>query len=627
MSHLSVGLPNLRFLVWFGTSWSLIEALGHLSAESTGSLPQVILYVLHLFIIHGILVSFIGLMVSIPLLALFSTGKKVFLFKWLLLAICLAVSFGLARAAGSLVHFFTLTFPLCTVACLLFTGKGLKRSVRFGIPVFLLLLVALTVFKVYPLISDAIPITSKPTNITPDQPNCILISVDTLRADHLGCYGHPLIRTPNIDRLARFSSLFDQVITPQALTGPAHASMLSGQYPLEHGCRSNGDPVKHPGSSLASVLSGKGYTTAAFVSGYPLKKEFFAYHQHFHSYHDKFSPDWFPGDTIFKVPLVSLLANHGLVYDRRYLFERSGELLNRTVEKFVTHCPGPFFLFIHYYEPHGPYEPPRHWRDYYYSRNLDPGHGQSMQNIVFPAYQRLRKIGDINYPKAMYKGEVSHVDALIGQLVHQKLPRQLMTRTMIVLTADHGESLGEHGYYFDHGRDCFQPGLHVPLLLHYPGERMISFNSGFTSLTEVPALILSRLGHNGNMTGRVPDIHSSHPETGLEQHRPVPLEANSNLLRHSDAGKKLEIEQFARAIIFGDMKYYEDIKARQSFLFDLKHDPAELHDVSPENSETVRLLQRGLNDWEATGQGKHSIIDGLSDDQINELEQLGYIHE
>ena len=232
------------------------------------------------------------------------------------------------------------------------------------------------------------PIADTPTETEPILPDILLITIDTLRADRLGCYGDSLAQTPNLDRLALDSIVFSEAHAVAPLTLPSHASILTGLYPKNHGLRDNaGFRLSSEIQTLAEILKKQGYQTSAFVSAFVLSHAW-GLDQGFDVYHDPFHPqDMLSVGAFGEVELPS------------------GEVLNNAKNWWKSASPKqPKFSWVHLYDPHAPWEPPRHWKG-------DP-----------------------------YRGEIAKVDRLLGSLL--KLAEK---DSLIVVTSDHGESLWEGG--------------------------------------------------------------------------------------------------------------------------------------------------------------------------------------
>lgn len=280
-----------------------------------------------------------------------------------------------------------------------------------------------------------------------DPPNLLLVVVDTLRADHLGCYGYPRDTSPRIDRFAAGAVLFANAFTPVPKTGPAMTSLFTGRYPQRHGVTENRRVVPADEQLLAEVLPAA-YRKVAFVANPTLTAE-----RGFAAGFDEFE-------------LVS---------------DDSTALTDRVLSWLESYSDGPFFLWAHYLDPHGPYLPPEALREkfvgdawYDASRRVrsrpDPRRRDGALGLgVVPKYQRLEGQHSVDYYVAQYDAEILHVDSELGRLFDHLEESGLAERTVVVLVSDHGESLGEHDYYFEHGLHVTEGSIRVPLIVRAPG--------------------------------------------------------------------------------------------------------------------------------------------------------------
>ena len=243
----------------------------------------------------------------------------------------------------------------------------------------------------------------------------IVISIDTLRADHLPAYGYTKVRTPTIDALARDGVVFERAYSHAPQTLPAHASILSGQLPFETGVRDNvGFTVKNGERLLPQMLRDRGFTTGGIVSAYVLRKET-GISQGF---------DFFDGEMPPSSPELSI----GQV-------QRDGGESEAIAERWLGSIgTSRAFLFLHLYEPHKPYTPPARFAEY-----------------------------------APYDGEIAYSDEIVGRLVRYLKAHQLYDRSTIVLLSDHGEGLGDHGEQ-EHGLFVYDEAIHVPLIIKQEGN-------------------------------------------------------------------------------------------------------------------------------------------------------------
>ena len=285
----------------------------------------------------------------------------------------------------------------------------------------------------------------------PDRPDLLLITVDTLRADHLGAYGAQAGSSPELDRLAERSVVFERMLAASSRTAPSHASIFSARFARAHSVGfANGSTRLADGATLASRLAAAGYETAAFVSNSMLKRRI-GLDQGFAHYDDA---------------LPDSEAN-------RPVFERvAPKTTARAIEWLEGPRTRPRFLWVHYNDPHGPYTPPPELVKAAPSRTpesalpalaIDRGLGG------IPAYQVIGGERKPSQYSARYAGEIRFLDASIGRLLETFLATATGAGAVVAVTADHGEALGEEGVYFSHGFGTAPNLAHVPFLLFADG--------------------------------------------------------------------------------------------------------------------------------------------------------------
>ncbi len=315
----------------------------------------------------------------------------------------------------------------------------------------------------------------------PARSNILLITVDTLRADHLSSYGYPRATSPNLDRLAAAGVRFDQPSVQWPKTTPSFASLFTATYSKDNGIvRRVGIPVSCGFEMLAEVLQRQGYSTQAVVANGALGKEFL-FNQGFDSYIET-----------WKLPV------HGDADPNRA--EAVTNLAIGLLDG-MAHAGKPYFLWVHYLDPHFPYRPPGAWRnrfqgDRYFDRSqkLFVGDRPTLQMGGIGRDQVLEGHHDLPFYVARYDAAIAYDDAQIGRLLDQMQQRGLLAHTLTAFTADHGESLGEHQYYFDHGRFGFQTCLRVPLILSYPGVLAPRVDRAPVELINVAPTLLEAAG-------------------------------------------------------------------------------------------------------------------------------------
>jgi arylsulfatase A-like enzyme len=295
-----------------------------------------------------------------------------------------------------------------------------------------------------------------------ERPNVVLISIDTLRADRLGSYGYRLPTSPHIDELAEQGVRFRDATVPWPRTWPAMASMLTGTYPATNGVAFRPRrPLPGNNETLAEALAGAGYATAAVVANVNLGRGF-GFNQGF----EHFVESWAE-----KARGQTGSAEIEPVAGRVKAFTNATIVTDEALSLIETlSARQPFFLWLHYMDPHGPYLPPAEYAGLWageYARNEVP-----LGRI--PQYQRQVRDGvtitDLGHYEAQYDREIRYTDDEIRRILDDLQVRGLSDETLIVLTADHGESLGEHRDYLSHGTSPYQPGARVPWIMVLPGR-------------------------------------------------------------------------------------------------------------------------------------------------------------
>jgi len=365
-------------------------------------------------------------------------------------------------------------------------------------------------------------------------PNVLLVSFDTTRADRLGCYGYAAACTPNFDRIAAEGVRFQWAFTPTPITLPAHTSLFTGLYPTAHGVRTNGTfRLAGKAETLAEVFRRAGYATAAFVGSIVLEAGY-GLDQGFELYQD---------DMVTGGRRAGLLGNREL---------RAEEVTRRALE--WLHHNGlrkPFFLFVHYFDPHQPYEAPEEFS----ARFADP-----------------------------YDAEIAYTDFHFGRLLAALDSLQLAGNTVVVVLSDHGEGLGDHGEQ-THSTFIYNSTARIPLAIRVPWIPALAGTVEKTnvSLVDVAATLAELCGIEP------PQGHQGEPllkETGVNPppvHRPIYLECYYTYFAHG--WSPLE------AVVQNKWKY---ILAPQVELYDLASDPGELHNLALSNPVLADSLAHRL---------------------------------
>ncbi len=360
-----------------------------------------------------------------------------------------------------------------------------------------------------------------------DPANILLIIVDTLRADHLGCYGHEQARTPNIDALASQGAKFDQVVTSATVTAPSVASMLTSTSPCFHGVRDNElFSLNQDLQTLATVLRDAEYSCAAFVSSVVLDERY-GFANGFHYYDDEMNEDYKVYDPAQATQAEELRGTQ----------RRADKVTAAALGWLKDHeNDGPFMCLVHYFDPHDPYDPP-------------------------PPY-------DHAFRESPYDGEISFTDLQIGLLLDGLKKYRLDRNTLVVLTADHGEGLGEHRER-THGFFIYDSTVLVPLILRMPGviEPGASFGAQVQTLDIMPT-ILDLVGVTVPLTAQGKSLAPALLAGEKLEDRPAYIETFRPFYSYN--WHELEAVRTDR------WKY---VRAPESELYDLHGDPGELNNI------------------------------------------------
>ena len=322
-------------------------------------------------------------------------------------------------------------------------------------------------------------------------PNILLITVDTLRADHLSAYGYPIRTSPYIDGLAAEGVRFARNYTVIPLTGPSHLTMLTGRYPQEIGVLRNGVSwsSKAPIAPLPEILKKQGYRRAAFISAWPLTSHLTRLNRWF----DHFDED--------------LGRRYQLFNSSRY-----AEDVNPRVLKWLrAHgtAKKPFFLWVHYFDPHSPYLFRQYFQPEQRKGMAPPSPPSNNEDMA----ERIRD----------YDSEIYYTDHYIGQVLNELDRLGLKDTTLVVLTADHGESLGEHGYV-GHGRHLYENILHTPLIYRLPGKIAAGkvIQTPVSSISLAPTILDAALGDWAGSKNRAALFSGKSLAAALEGHSEPP---------------------------------------------------------------------------------------------------------
>lgn len=435
------------------------------------------------------------------------------------------------------------------------------------------------------------------------QPNVVLISIDTLRPDHLGCYGYDRATSPNLDRLASQGVVFDSAIAVHTNTTPSHASMLTGLYPGSHGILHNAMRLRDDATPLAVLLKARGYATAGFVSGWTLH-QMTGLNRGFDVYEDR------------------------LVEDGRRSAPYTWEAARLWMAGYRPK-DRPFFLFFHLFEPHFPYRPPAEILERFLPAGRKP-----LEKLHEGLPGRLSEVGLTDVDKleyvARYDGEIAFADQTVGQLLTYLDSEGLADQTIVIMTSDHGETLFERAWVFDHGGRAYDEQVRVPMILRLPGglhagTRIDSQVSHVDILPTLAELLDLQLPEPTSGQSLLPLIRagkesSTHP--AFSQARPEPK-------RVPEIEAPIQQRGLISAVRLPHAKLIEYPQAGGGYfqqLFLLDEDPGEMHNVAPSHAELVNSLHSELEHFrQSTGTNSRLPMPEFSPDVEEHLRALGYL--
>jgi arylsulfatase len=416
--------------------------------------------------------------------------------------------------------------------------------------------------------------------------NILLIAIDTLRADHLGCYGYHRDTSPGLNTLAAQSVLFEKLYTPVVPTQPSYTTTYTGQYPITHGIVSHGGQASLAEGAplLPELLQKAGYTTCAVDSMRAMKP-------------------WFARGYEFYIDPSSRMAHrHAATCE---------DVNARAIPWLRQHAREKFFLFIHYWEPHTPYLPPQRYRTLFYDGDpTDPAHdtlapirkqpfGEWWLKSWFSEFpQPLR---DAEYVVAMYDGEVRYADDGVGQLLDALEHTGIADDTLVVVFSDHGENMYRHDVFFDH-HGLYEGAIHCPLIVRWPGR--------VTPGRRVPHLV-----QHIDLSPTILTACDAGVPEAVEGASLVPLltgESDSPLYDRLitmecswQAKWALRIDEYKFILSREQGRDLHGKPPRE--LYHLPSDPCELRNLADERPDTVGALEAELEEWIARMMAKNGL--------------------
>jgi arylsulfatase A-like enzyme len=418
-------------------------------------------------------------------------------------------------------------------------------------------------------------------------PNVLIVSIDTLRADHVSAYGYSRSTTPNLDALISDGVRFDRARTIEPLTGPALVSMLTSVHPQDHGASRNGLRMRSGLASLPKALQANGYQTVAYVGNWTLRDKLSGLAEHFESYDE----------------VLTRARWWGLVRKEADAEDLTDSAIGWLESNAVRPSVNPFFMWVHYVEPHAPY---RLHRDHLEQLGLSSSDNQS--------------------PEDRYDTEIAFVDASIGRLLDHMNDTKLNEKTIIVFVSDHGESLGEHGYW-GHGRNLYEPTLRIPMSITWKGHLRPGSIVAPSLIIDLAPTVLGLLEEEG------PSTFEGFDWTGVFSGDAAPMDRQTLYQAHRGAVMSKHESDLARrsgllevGVIHDEKKEIFHVGKNRRQFYDIAEDPAELHDLSAKKEPPTE----GLMTWMRTVfDGLIAVEDSppepLDEESVEVLRSLGYV--
>ncbi|MCP4250202.1 MAG: sulfatase-like hydrolase/transferase [bacterium] len=477
-----------------------------------------------------------------------------------------------------------------------------------------------------------------------ERPNIIWIVWDTVRADRMSLYGHGKPTTPFLEKWAKGARVFDNCVSISATTVPSHASMFTGLLPTEHGVFNN-DPLADGLTTVAELLGDSGYRTYLFAAN-PYISELFDFHQGFDRAERPTDPKYFKDAVrIVRSKIQPQDRSHNLTKRIQEVLQQGkvggwplkacGELAQRGVEEWLADSDSerPFFIFLNYMEAHRPYVPAETYR----RKMMTPQQVEASYQVD-RTWDRIWAytfgLGDysrqeIELIAATYDASVAELDALLENLLTSLESAGRLENTVVILTADHGEQLGEH-HMLDHQFSLYEPLLDVPLVIHYPKK----FEPGRDGR---PVMNLDLFPTVLELAGLDPPVDSARPGVSLT----APVENRTRLAEYpmpqeraidniKEKNPDLDPSRWRRQLRAWYEQPYKYIWASdgQHELYDLAADPQELRNLAVRQADVAKRLHSELDqavagmteaDWGETPE--HTIPEEVA----NRLKSLGYL--
>jgi len=482
-------------------------------------------------------------------------------------------------------------------------SKIVTGGLKVGVPVLILTLAAFGLF--YMAGRDRSGRTGA-LDHAKDRPNIVFIVIDTLRADHLSCYGYPLRTSATMDQMAKEGSLFQKAVAPGGWTLPTHASMFSGLFVSRHGANSEGFQLDQGIMTLAEYLSRAGYYSAGFCNNAWVSMAN-GFDQGFQSYFEMWKT--FSYRYSAKDLLCDIIQkhHHRKNFKKLVLKDRDAAVTNRVLLEWIEknyRKKQPLFLFINYMDVHAPYEPPQ-TISYPFLPEPLLNHDYRLHPAYFHFNYETYDAQTIKNINLLYDGGIYYVDHQLGRLFDRLFSRLPLDDTLVIITSDHGENLSEH-QMLGHEMTLYNTVINVPLIIRYPKH----FKKGAVITTPVQTVdlfptIVDLLDPENEdvlsgMQGRSllrSGALDERPFLISEYFNPEPwLKIWKKGAPDVDPGRIMAYNRRIRSIERGDYKYiwYSDGTAK---LYNLREDPLEEQNIIEAFPGIASEMKTRLQEW------------------------------
>ena len=434
----------------------------------------------------------------------------------------------------------------------------------------------------------------------PKDPNVLFLVIDALRPDHVGYLGYEKDTTPTLDELASRGITFTDNTSPSSYTRASVPSIFTAMFPSVHGVLTQGkerEVLSDSFDTMAEILKGRGYATAAFMPNPSLSKVF-----HFDQGFDLYDEE---------------LLFYGPDRTEQGKFETATKIHRRALEWLDSKKEDPFFLYLHYRDVHGPYLPPPSYSKMFWDDEGDHRKLSKAEYQRLPKYlRRKHDHGVLEYYVSQYDAEIRYTDDRIGEFLSQLEARGLLENTVIVVTSDHGESFLEHGRW-NHGTGLYQEEIHTPLLLVLPGSKL----AGSRITDPVQTHDLYPTVFDLIDLPKPPDLQA----TSLFE----AIEGRANPDRPIFSEGRFSGQRLLGSVRVGGWKLIYDRYGERAELYDLQQDPEERRDLAQSEPQRVEdLVQRLDAFWERAAQlapPASAALEDLDGETADALRALGYI--